>query len=85
MACECAFVTFDGGGERAHEYIIDHGRNGLLVDIGDLEGVEEPLAKLCSDDRMRSRLGKSARETYSVDAVTDWIYQRCVDLAESEE
>ena len=51
-------VSFDcprGPGE-----IIDHGRNGLLVEDGDLVGFTEALAALVEDPALRHRLGAQA-------------------------
>lgn len=48
--------------------IIDHGRNGLLVDVDDVDGLANALGQLMTDDGLRERLGAEAlavRELYS--------------------
>ena len=48
--------------------IIDHGRNGLLVAVDDVDGLADALAQLMTDEELRERLGaaaRSVRERYS--------------------
>lgn len=53
--------------------IIDSGVNGLLVKVGDVEGLSTAIARLLGDADFRQRLGLEARQTaidkYSTQAV----------------
>ena len=43
--------------------VIDHERNGLLVDGPDPQGLGEALCLLLGDEKSAARLGKAARDT----------------------
>jgi glycosyltransferase involved in cell wall biosynthesis len=43
--------------------VIDHERNGLLVDGPDPQGLGEAMCRLLGDKELAARLGKAARET----------------------
>lgn len=43
-------------------YLIEHGREGLLVEPGDVEELARALAQLARDDALRLRMGAAARE-----------------------
>ena len=54
--------------------VIADGENGLLVDVGNAKQMEEALEKLISDEELRIRLGKNAKESakaFYVDNVID--------------
>lgn len=55
--------------------VIEHERNGLLVEPGDALGLAGALARLESDQALRARLGAAARET----AVSQFDFERHVD------
>jgi glycosyltransferase involved in cell wall biosynthesis len=42
---------------------IDNGRNGLLVEAGDVSALAAALARLCGDAPLRQALGRAARAT----------------------
>ncbi len=42
--------------------MIDHGRNGLLVRSGDVDGLREAIQLLLNDPEMRERLGRAATD-----------------------
>jgi glycosyltransferase involved in cell wall biosynthesis len=42
-------------------YLADHGREGLLVEPGDVMGLASALRTLAEDDELRTRLGAAAR------------------------
>jgi glycosyltransferase involved in cell wall biosynthesis len=42
-------------------YLADHGREGLLVEPGDVRGLASALRTLAEDDELRTRLGAAAR------------------------
>ncbi|MCD6416964.1 MAG: glycosyltransferase family 4 protein, partial [Planctomycetes bacterium] len=54
--------------------IVDHRENGILVDPHSPEQLAESIIRLLEDERMRSRLGKTARET----ACTTFSRERCL-------
>ncbi|MGB7409419.1 MAG: glycosyltransferase [Pontixanthobacter sp.] len=55
--------------------IIDHGKNGLLFDEGDAEGLAACIRKLASDPELRAAMGREGRKTversHSLDLATD--------------
>lgn len=58
--------------------LIDHGRNGLLVELDDSRGLAEELERLDTDDALRQTLSAGALETarqYSVQAMTDRYWE----------
>jgi glycosyltransferase involved in cell wall biosynthesis len=59
MACGLAVLSTPVGDVPA---IIDHGKNGYLIDNRDLQSAEEILFELIKNDALRSAIGKSARE-----------------------
>jgi glycosyltransferase involved in cell wall biosynthesis len=52
-------VVTDGGGTR---YLVDHGRDGFVVERNDPAGLAEALAKLARDDVLRRQFGSKARQ-----------------------
>ena len=44
--------------------VIDHGKNGLLVDPGDVDQMVNEIANLVKDKKYRDRLGKNARNEW---------------------
>lgn len=47
----------------SNDQIIEHGVNGYLVDVGDVEGLSSYLSDLQRDRGLRERIGESARDT----------------------
>jgi len=45
--------------------VVDHGRNGLLVPVGDIGALTEALRQLIEDPDLRRRLGRAAREDHA--------------------
>ncbi len=43
-------------------YLADHEREGLIVEPGDTDGLDEALKRLAHDEPLRERLGEAARE-----------------------
>ena len=64
--------------------MIDDGRTGLLVDIGDVEGLRAALIRLINDKQLRSRLGRAAAkevlQRYRIGSVVDQIEAAYLDL-----
>jgi glycosyltransferase involved in cell wall biosynthesis len=44
--------------------IIEHGKDGLLVQRGDVDGLADAIAMLLGDQTMRNRMGQNARQKY---------------------
>jgi glycogen synthase len=57
--------------------VIDEGRNGLLVEYDDIDGLADAIAALLGDPALAERLGsagqRKARTQFSWDAVTDRV------------
>jgi glycosyltransferase involved in cell wall biosynthesis len=60
MACALPVISTRVGGSTD---IIEHGRNGLLVDVDSVEQMLHAIAYVFDDPRLAARLGKSARKT----------------------
>jgi glycosyltransferase involved in cell wall biosynthesis len=60
MACEKAVVATPVGGTTD---VIEDGKNGLLVNVNDADGLAESILKLLSRPENRTTISKSARET----------------------
>lgn len=67
MACGCAVVSTDSGGPAD---IIEHGRNGFLVPVGDAGGLLEHIERLCRDDALRERMREEGLKTA---AAFSWV------------
>ena len=82
MACGLACVATRVSGS---EDVIQHERNGLLVETEDYKGMAEALLTLLNNPDITQRYGQAARETieqsYSLEHITDRyieIYERLV-------
>jgi glycosyltransferase involved in cell wall biosynthesis len=51
----------------AHSEVIDDGKNGILVPPGDSVALAAALHRLISDNELRQRLGKAARERFEAE------------------
>lgn len=74
MAMERPVVALDNGGTRE---VVDHGRNGLLSEQGDLDALSVNLRTLLSDEDLRRRMGQDGRRR----VLTDFQIQRTGDEA----
>ncbi|GIW60945.1 MAG: glycosyl transferase [Patescibacteria group bacterium] len=61
MASGVAVVSFDC--ETGPRDIIRHGRNGLLVNAEDVQGLAEAMAKLMGDENLRKQLSENANSS----------------------
>jgi len=68
MASNCTVITSRGVGS-IDEIIIDN-QNGLLINPGDISGIENAILRLIDDQRLRYRLSKNAhvavRQKYTI-------------------
>ncbi len=58
--------------------IIEHGKNGLLVETGNVDELAASLTKLISDKQLRDKLAKEAykvRETYDFEKIAEMYLQ----------
>lgn len=74
MACGLPVVTTNAPGCR--ETVID-GRNGRLVDVGDVDGLTKAMRDLADDPALRAEMGRQSRllvvERFSIQAVNSQI------------
>lgn len=72
MACALPVISTRVGGSTD---IIEHGNNGLLVDVDNVEQMRSTIAHVYDDSRLAARLGKSARkkieEHHDLSAIAD--------------
>lgn len=61
--------------------IIDNYKNGILVPTNDLEGMENAIIELVTDEELRKKIGKEAKETvqkkYSADIICNTLMDIC--------
>jgi len=50
--------------------LVQHGKNGLLVESGDARGLADQIVQLVDDDSLRDRLGKAGRESVLTNGLT---------------
>jgi len=72
MACELPVIAFRTSGIPE---IIEDGKTGLLVELGNLDEYEEKLRWLLEDKKLRKKLGRNARKF----VVENFSYEVCLD------
>ena len=80
MACALPVISARVGGSTD---IIEHGSNGLLVDVDNVEQMLDAIAYVFDDPRLAARLGKSARKTIEAHHDLSTIADRYVMLYKS--
>ncbi|MDD5586214.1 MAG: glycosyltransferase [Alphaproteobacteria bacterium] len=73
------FVACKSAGPAAH---VDDGRNGLLVDIDDVEGLAGALAHVRTDASLRQRLIAEGRKTFEAGYTREAVTARMMGLYE---
>jgi glycosyltransferase involved in cell wall biosynthesis len=65
--------------------LIEHGRNGLLIDPDDVQGIAQSILRVLRDQRLAAELGREARDTilgrFSPAAMIQKnidFYERCI-------
>ncbi len=78
MACGLAAIATRVG---AAEDMIESGRNGFLIDPGDIDGLRAHIVTLSSDPALRERIGREARrsvaERFGSRQIVARIVERC--------
>ena len=74
MACGCAIVATDCGGPRD---IIRDGKNGFIVEIGNVQKIVDRVLMLINDDNLRERICMEAKKT-----VEEFSWDRAADKLE---
>lgn len=74
MACGCAVVATDCGGPRD---IINDGKNGFLVEVGNVEQIVNRVLLLLGDNSLRKAICWEAERT-----VTEFSWEKSVDKLE---
>lgn len=77
MSCGCAVV---GSATAPVQEVIDHGRNGLLVDFFDPQQLAETIAELLNNRPFAQQLGQAARATVLKDFELNHCVQRQLAL-----
>jgi len=83
MACGCAVVATDCGGPR--DIIVD-GRNGFLVEVGNVEQIVDRVKLLLNDPKLRQRFVKNSKDTvnrFSWDSSVNKLQTALSNLANS--
>ena len=75
MAAGRAVVASDVGEVRD---VVDHGRNGLLYPSGDVPALVAALRRLLTDDMLRAKLGKEARQSALAHASRPVVSERLI-------
>ncbi|MGB9597273.1 MAG: N-acetyl-alpha-D-glucosaminyl L-malate synthase BshA [Candidatus Poribacteria bacterium] len=60
MSCEIPVIATNVGGLPE---VIEHGKTGFLVDVGNVSAMAEWAKKILKDDELHDKMGKLARET----------------------
>lgn len=69
-------------GPKAADGYVEHGKNGLVVDYGDVEGLRDAIMLLYNDGNLRREIGMAAHSTASR-LTSDRFVRTIVSLAES--
>lgn len=77
MAAGKAVIAADDGGPKE---MISHGRDGLLVQTGDVAGLQDAIHKLVNNSSLREELGQAASEKICSWLDVDMVAQRTAGL-----
>ncbi|MDF0651047.1 MAG: glycosyltransferase family 4 protein [Nitrospira sp.] len=77
MAAGKAVIAADDGGPKE---MISHGKDGLFVQTGDVDGLREAIHKLVNDSSLREALGRAAGEKICSWLDVDMVAQRTAEL-----
>lgn len=77
MAAGKAVIAADDGGPKE---MISHGKDGLLVRTGDVDGLQDAIHKLVNNSGLREELGQAAGEKICSWLDVDIVAQRTAEL-----
>lgn len=77
MACGAPVVASRVGGIKE---VVRHGKNGILVEPGDVEGLAEAMNKVLGDEGLRLKLAKAGRPYVEKNFSWDRIAKQTFDL-----
>lgn len=77
MAAGKAVIAADDGGPKE---MISHGKDGLLVQAGDVDGLQDAIHKLVNNSSLREELGQAAGEKICSWLDVDMVAQRTAEL-----
>jgi len=79
MARRLPVVASDVTGNRD---VIEHGRSGFLVPVGDVSGFANHALRLAEDAALRSRMGEATRERVAAEFTEERFLRRMTELYE---
>jgi N-acetyl-alpha-D-glucosaminyl L-malate synthase BshA len=79
MACEVPVVASRVGGVPE---VVDDGETGFLSEVGDIEKMADDAARLLTDEKFRSNMGRRARESAISRYNTDLVIPRYIEFYE---
>ena len=77
MSYGLPIVATNAGGIKE---VIEHGKDGLLAEIGDYNAIANNIVKLIKNKKLRETIGKNAREKIICKYTMDKIAKRYEDL-----
>jgi glycosyltransferase involved in cell wall biosynthesis len=77
MACGLPVVSTSVGGVKD---ILEHRKNGLVVETGNFQQLYEALDTLISDTMLAASLGQAARQTVQVKYTAEMVTQKYIDM-----
>ena len=77
MACGLPSISTNEGGIRD---ILDHERNGLMIEVGDSRQIEEAVVRMLRDPALRRSLGEAAHRTVMERYTRQIVTRQYVDL-----
>jgi glycosyltransferase involved in cell wall biosynthesis len=77
MACGLPVISTSVGGVKD---ILEHSKNGLVVEAGNFQQLYEALDTLITDTTLAASLGQAARQTALVRYTADMITQKYIEL-----
>lgn len=81
-ACGLPIITFDCPSAPAE--LVEHGKNGYVVPLGDVKSLSEKICKLIENENLRKEMGKQSKklsERFHIDVIKEqWnrLYQQIV-------
>jgi len=67
-------LAFDGGGVPE---VVQHGKQGLLIPRGDVDGMADAVAKLLGDANFRTKMGAAGQRRAKIFSVQSYVLNNC--------